>query len=84
MIVACPTVGPGPQGISMRIRLDEIDIEAACPEGISLSSHDVAAVRGLLDRVAIIIVGSAVGPSPEGVPRGICLDQVDLLPVRPE
>ena len=64
--------------IPIRIRLDQVDL-GGVPERTRPSRDDVSRVRGLLDGVAHIVVYSAVGLRPEGIPGGIRLDEEDII-----
>jgi hypothetical protein len=51
----------GPKGLTGGFGPDEIDVLASRAEGTGRAGDDVAAIRSLLNRVAPVVAGSAVG-----------------------
>jgi len=79
-IVAHSPEGPSPEGVSPCVGLDEVDL-VTVSERICISRDDVPPIRGLPDGVTPIVAHSPVGPSPEGIPPCVGLDEVDLVAV---
>ena len=84
LFIARSAVGPGPERIAGSIRLDEVDVLIAGPEGRRESCDDVAAVRGLPNGVAFVVAPASVGPGPKGISRGIGLEELDIKAARSE
>jgi hypothetical protein len=64
--------------VSVGIQLDEIDIVSPCAEGVGLAGDGVAAIGGLNEGVAAVIVFSADSFGPLEVTIGIQLDEIGI------
>ena len=72
--------GFGPLEVSIGIQFDDIDILFSCAEGVGVAGDGVAAIGGLNEGVALLILWSADGFGPLEVTIGIQLDGIDIIP----
>ena len=70
--------GFGPLEVSIGVQLDDIDIQTSCAEGSGGAGDGVAAIGGLNEGAALLIVWSADGFGPLEVTIGIQLDNIDI------
>jgi len=78
LIPAFSSDGFGPLEVTLGIQLDDIDIGFSCAEGFGVAGDGVAAIGGLNDGGAPIVVFSADGFVPLEVSVGIQLDDIDI------
>ena len=72
-------VAEGATGIAIPVQLDDIDIVSSCTEGVGLAGDGVAAIGGLNEGAALVIVWSVDGFGPLEVSVGIQLDDIDKI-----
>ena len=70
--------GFGPLEVTTGIQLDDIDIQHSCAEGVGVVGDGVAAIGGLNEGAAPVILWSADGFGPLEVTIGIQLDDIDI------
>ncbi len=70
--------GFSPLEVSIGIQLDDIDILTFCAEGVGGAGDGIAAIGGLNEGLAPVILWSADGFGPLEVTIGIQLDDIDI------
>jgi hypothetical protein len=64
--------------MAILVQLDDIDIVSSCAEGSGAAGDGIAAIGGLNEGEARVLVCSADGFSPLEVSTGIQLDDIDI------
>ena len=78
LVILWSADGFGPLEVTLGIQLDDIEIPFSCAEGFGVAGDGVAAIGGLNEGEAQVILWSADGFGPLEVTIGIQFDDIDI------